>query len=156
MRCPMCRIPLDVTAGTQACESCPFYHWTRGCRLQLVRCPGCGYHSLPVEGTVEPEVFLVIEPLAIEDCGKACSLVELIVGAQARLVGFDSLHEHEVQRLMAYGLVPGVHLKVLQRVPAYILRIHETELALEYSLAKAIYVLSDEKQSTRPQPAVSM
>jgi Fe2+ transport system protein FeoA len=70
-------------------------------------------------------------------------LGDLAVGAQARLVGFDSLDERDLHRLVAFGLTPGVGLKVLQRVPAYILKIHETELVLEQSLANAIYVLSD-------------
>jgi Fe2+ transport system protein FeoA len=45
---------------------------------------------------------------------------------------------------MSYGLVPGVRLKILQRVPATILKIHQTELALEHALTKAIYVLSEQ------------
>ncbi len=143
MHCPMCRVPLDATDGLHACQSCPFYHLTRGCRFQLVRCPRCGYHSLPTEETVTPHVASVTQSFTMRDCGAACPLGDLAVGAQARLVGFDSLDEKELHRLMAYGLVPGVHLRVLQRVPAYILRIHETELALEQTLAEAIYVLSD-------------
>jgi ferrous iron transport protein A len=143
MRCPMCRISFDPSAGIQACQSCPFYRLARGCRLRLIRCPRCGYHSLPTEETVDSPVPSALQPLAVTDCGAACLLAELGVGAQARVVGFDSLNERELQRLMAYGLVPGVRLKILQRVPATILKIHQTELALEHALTKAIYVVSD-------------
>lgn len=139
----MCRVSFDPSSGIQTCQSCPFYHLARGCRLRLIRCPRCGYHSLPTEETVDSPVASVSQPSAVEDCGAACLLAELGVGVQGRVVGFDSLNEREVQRLMAYGLVPGVRLKILQRVPATILKIHQTELALEHALTKAIYVVSD-------------
>ncbi|MFQ5847967.1 MAG: FeoA family protein [Candidatus Methylomirabilales bacterium] len=146
MRCPMCRAPLDEAAQVQACRNCPLYHWTRGCRLQLIRCPRCGYHSLPGEGTAASQAGAPAVPpwpCVLKEGDAVCVLGEVAVGAQARVVGFDSDHERDVQRLVAYGLVPGVRLTVLQRVPATIIKIHETELALEHSLAKAIYVLSD-------------
>lgn len=143
MRCPMCHGLLDCTGNAQGCQSCPLYHLTRGCRLQLIRCPNCGYHSLPGEKTAGPQVLPAVEPLHADNRAVPCTLIELAVGAQACLVGFDSLTERDLQRLVAYGLVPGARLKVLQRVPAYILKIHETELALEHSLVKAIYVHPD-------------
>ncbi len=93
--------------------------------------------------TARPQAPGPVEPFGLKDCGAACLLGELPVGAQARLVGYDSLNERELQRLVAYGLVPGVRVTLLQRVPAYILKIHETELALEHTVAKAIYVLAD-------------
>jgi len=68
------------------------------------------------------------------------TLDALRAGERARLVGYDGISEHELQRLAAYGLVPGVQLTVLQRKPAVILRFHQTELAVEPALAKAIYV----------------
>lgn len=151
MQCPMCRVGLDITAQGNACEACPLYHITRGCRLRLVRCPRCGYHSLPAETPARPQATPAIEPFVLEDCSAACRLGDLAAGTRARLVGFDSLGEHDLHRLVAYGLVPGVPLKVLQRVPAYIVKIHETELALEHTLAEAIYVLSDPNQPTSQQ-----
>lgn len=156
MQCPMCRAGLDVTAQANACQACPLYHIARGCRLRLVRCPRCGYHSLPAETPARPQATLAIEPFVLEDCSAACRLGDLATGTWAHLLGFDSLDEKDLHRLVAYGLVPGVHLKLLQRVPAYILKIHETELALEHTLAKAIYVLSDPHQPTSQQSPVSL
>lgn len=151
----MCRVSFDPSSGIQACQGCPFYQLARGCRLRLIRCPRCGYHSLPTEETVDSPVPSPLESSAVTDCGAACLLAELGVGVPGRVVGFDSLHERELQRLMAYGLVPGVRLTILQRVPATILKLHQTELALEHALTKAIYVLSDEKQDSCRQSPVS-
>lgn len=144
MYCPMCREGLDVTARATACQGCLLYHLNRGCRLQLIRCPRCGYHSLPAEELVRSQAAHALEPFAIEGCSAAGRLGDLSAGTRARLLGFDSLDEKALHRLVAYGLIPGVRLKVLQRVPAYILKIHETELALEHSIAQAIYVLSEQ------------
>ncbi len=143
MHCPMCHGLLNARAQAHACQSCPLYHLGSGCCLQLIRCPTCGYHSLPGEEKPSPQVLPAVEPLHIQNGTAARPLDELEVGARACLIGFDSLNERDLQRLVAYGLIPGARLKVLQRVPAYILKIHETELALEHSLVKAIYVLSD-------------
>ncbi len=157
MHCPMCHLPLYAEAQAQACRSCPLYRWTRGCHLRLIRCPRCGYHSLPEEPTeraTASQASQVAKPLPRQDsdCGAACPLSELAVGAWARLVSFNGLKERDLQRLVAYGLVPGVRLKMLQRVPTYILKIHETELALEEALAAAIYVTSEEpiRSASRP------
>lgn len=46
MRCPTCGSDLDAEAQANACRGCPLSRRTEACRLGLVRCPSCGYHSL--------------------------------------------------------------------------------------------------------------
>lgn len=137
MRCPMCKTVWDQSQQAGACGRCPLYRLNRGCRLKLLRCPACGYHSLRSESSpFSPP------PSLMPSGGTVSSLTldALRAGQCARLVGYDDIAESELQRLAAYGLVPGVELTVLQRKPAVILRFHQTELALEPALAKAMYV----------------
>jgi len=138
MRCPMCKTVWDESQQASACGRCPVYRLNRGCRLKLLRCPACGYHSLRSECFSSSQAASPVTP----SCGMVSSLTldALRAGERARLVGYDGISEHELQRLAAYGLVPGVQLTVLQRKPAVILRFHQTELAVEPALAKAIYV----------------
>lgn len=41
-------------------------------------------------------------------------------GAWVRLVSFDGLGGRDLKRLLAYGLVPGVRVRVVQRAPAVV------------------------------------
>ena len=126
MRCPMCGSVLDERAQERACRGCPLRALTKGCRLGLLRCPACGYHSLARE----------FEPIP----SGARRLSDLPPGGEARLVGFDGLREGDVRKLLAYGLVPGVRVRVVQKSPAVIVRVGGTELALDAELAAALEV----------------
>ena len=42
--------------------------------------------------------------------------------------------------LAVYGLVPGCHLVLQQKSPSFVIRVGETELALEGSIAREIFV----------------
>ena len=138
MRCPMCKTVWDESQQASACGHCPLYRLNRGCRLKLLRCPACGYHSLRSECLHSSPTTSPVAPA--QGSVSSLTLEGLRVGQRARLVGYDGISEHELQRLAAYGLVPGVQLTVLQRKPAVILRFHQTELAVEPALAKAMYV----------------
>lgn len=46
----------------------------------------------------------------------------------------------EAAKLAALGILPGVRLRVVQRFPAWILRVGRTELALDMELASRIRV----------------
>lgn len=143
MRCPMCGALLNAEAQIEACRGCPLYGWTRGCRLGLLRCPHCGYHSLPREACDPRGPAFVLKD---QPCGgprqseTLCPLSEVPPGARAQLMSFNGLSERELKRLLAYGLAPGVSVQVLQRVPAVVIKVQGIELALEEALAKAIYV----------------
>lgn len=60
--------------------------------------------------------------------GTACEVLEIRSGG----VGID--------RALAYGLTPGVRLRLHQRWPAYVVQIGETDLAFDSDIARAIFV----------------
>jgi ferrous iron transport protein A len=143
----MCGALLNAEAQIEACRSCPLYGWTQGCRLGLLRCPACGYHSLPHEtrDLSEPAIVLKDHPRRGPQKDETmCLLSEAPSGTRARLMSLDGLSERELKRLLAYGLAPGVSVQVLQRVPAVVIKVQEIELALEEALAQAIYVVPEE------------
>lgn len=62
-------------------------------------------------------------------------------GTTTRLVGYlPSMPPERRAQLMAYGLLPGQLLRVLQHNPVTIIQVELTELALETELAKAMLV----------------
>jgi Fe2+ transport system protein FeoA len=48
----------------------------------------------------------------------------------------------EAAKLSSLGILPGVRLRVVQRSPAWVLRMGRTEIALDHELASRIRVLA--------------
>lgn len=71
------------------------------------------------------------------------TLANLPVGAQARLVTLDAELDRHFTKLAAFGLLPGASITVLQTVPAIVIQIEHTRLALDYAIVKAIMVEID-------------
>lgn len=70
-------------------------------------------------------------------------LTALHVG-EAGIVRELRLQDHTVaQKLLALGVMPGVHVKVIQRFPAYVLQIGFTQIAIDHHLARAVRVEPD-------------
>lgn len=69
-------------------------------------------------------------------------LAALRPGERAEVVSLNMGSSQRLQRLSTLGLVPGVELVLRQTWPTFIVRLGETELALDSSLANAILVKS--------------
>jgi len=67
-------------------------------------------------------------------------LASLRVGATARVTFISSKVHRRLDRLAALGIVPGTEIVLHQRFPSYILRAGETEVAVEESVARDIFV----------------
>jgi len=74
-----------------------------------------------------------IEPIII-------SLDKLIPGEKGRIAYITTLEHPQLHKLLSLGIVPGKIIHLHQTQPAYIVKIEETQLALEENLAKSIYV----------------
>lgn len=162
-KCPMCGAPVDSVSMEGVCGSCPLYHLSSGCVIELIACSSCGYHSLPgengvqvagAEGTALPVVTaggasakpgrtVSSEPASFTPANVegARPLSELPSGTRARLIGFNDLDAKQLGRLTAHGLLPGVVVEVIQRFPAVILGFYQSELALETGIANSIWVV---------------
>ncbi len=152
--CPLCRSTLDPDAQARACRHCPLHHLTEGCALRMIRCSVCGYHSFATEveeiadgaETTDAEQRERIPDTAPASPAPTAAtaverrLDELPSAGNAVVTGFNGLSERATRRLMAYGLVPGARVTLLQRRPAYILRVGQSELALEAEIAASVHV----------------
>jgi len=67
-------------------------------------------------------------------------LTELPAGAQARVVFITPRAYTQIDRLSTLGLVPGSIISLRQKRPAYVLRVGQTDLALDSAIARDIYV----------------
>ncbi|HOT00548.1 MAG TPA: metal-dependent transcriptional regulator [Acidobacteriota bacterium] len=68
------------------------------------------------------------------------ALSALRVGETATVAYLNSTNFPRIKKLYAFGIVPGVTVELLQRSPAYVLKVEETQVALESCLAEDIFV----------------
>ena len=135
--CPMCA--LVFTRDDALCHhGCPL-----ASSCDLTRCPGCGYEfpDRPQGGRrgVERLFGFVRRRTASPRLAPTTpSVRDLPAGARARVLQLAGDRARDA--LAVFGLVPGAELELLQRSPAYVLRIGETELALDGDVAGRILV----------------
>ena len=70
------------------------------------------------------------------------TLADLDAGDSAQVDCIECESSARCDRLTAYGLVRGQTVTLLQRQPAFVIRVDETELALDESIARCVRVVS--------------
>ena len=68
-------------------------------------------------------------------------LAKVAAGRKARVMGFaNSMPQNRRSQLMAYGLMPGQELRVVQHAPVTVVQVDNTEVAMEAVLAANVLV----------------
>ncbi|QDR80374.1 FeoA family protein [Sporomusa termitida] len=67
-------------------------------------------------------------------------VIMLRAGETAKIIAVRSHDDQHMRKLTVFGLLPGADIEVLQTAPVYVLRIDNTELALDYETAAGILV----------------
>jgi len=67
-------------------------------------------------------------------------LTELEVGSQAKIVFITPKSHATLDRLGSMGIIPGSSLRLHQKRPAFVIRVGETDLAIDEEIARQIYV----------------
>jgi len=71
----------------------------------------------------------LVSPLTSANVGETCEVVLIRPRNHARL-----------HRLTAYGVVPGVEIRVHQKRPAFVIQVGETDLAFDQEVAADVFV----------------
>jgi len=69
------------------------------------------------------------------------TLADLRAGESAQIDCVECEHAARCERLNAYGLIEGQMITLMQRSPAYVIRVEETELALDEEIARCVRVV---------------
>jgi DtxR family Mn-dependent transcriptional regulator len=94
-------------------------------------------HGRPIpEGPCCTEARKSIEPVVV-------SADQMSTGEHARVAYIATRDYARLQKLTSFGISPGVKVRLHQRRPAFVLECEETQLALEETVAKEIYVLRE-------------
>ena len=71
-------------------------------------------------------------------------VIMLRPGERAKIIAVYTPDDRQLRKLTVFGLLPGADIEVLQTAPVYVLRIDNTELALDYETAVGILVSRQE------------
>ncbi len=70
----------------------------------------------------------------------ALPLNELKAGHEGRVAYIDTEDGRRLEHLSSLGIVPGAALRLLQRRLAAVVQVGETEVAIDFDIARRIYV----------------
>ena len=91
-------------------------------------------HGKPIpQGPCCRELSQTIEPL-VQPLGR------LPAGSECRIVYIVPKEKERLARLTSLGIVPGVHVRLQQKAPAFVLSAGETTIALDPAVGAEIYV----------------
>jgi len=71
------------------------------------------------------------------------SIVKFKAGQEVSVVYLLPVEDTKLRKLMTFGIMPGVKIKILQTYPSYVLEIGSTQLAVDYEIAKNIMVTNE-------------
>lgn len=139
--CPLCGFEFE-RVDTLCVHGCPM-----ATHCNLIRCPSCAYEFPEKPKAIgwlgrllrrrEPEE---------EQCGQYRTIAEMAAGESSEVVSLG-LQSTRRSTLSTFGLVPGAEVTVVQQRPACVVRIGETELALDREIAREILVLRDDAEA---------
>ncbi len=67
-------------------------------------------------------------------------LTKLHLGERGTVAYLNAANLNRIKKLYAFGIVPGAGVELIQRSPAFVLKVEETQVALEQSVAQDIFV----------------
>ncbi len=142
MICRLCGYEFETTAI--ACHTgCPM-----GSRCNLICCPNCGYQVVDESKSRIANLLrrLWSSPGQSKERGQqnressVVPLTHIPVGRAVEVCRLADMPPHRLTRLSTFGLVPGSQVEVLQRRPAPVVRVGETELALSEEILGQVWV----------------
>lgn len=134
LHCPLCGFEFEKR-DTACAHGCPL-----GRFCKLVRCPNCQYEFPERPESVGLLQRMFHRPKPQVPLRDSIPLPELNEGESSELVCLNCTHASRRNALAVFGLVPGSRLVLQQKRPAFVVRVGETELALEASIAADVYV----------------
>jgi DtxR family Mn-dependent transcriptional regulator len=72
--------------------------------------------------------------------GQAWPLDELRPGQEGRVAYIETVDGRRLEQLSGLGIVPDAVLRLLQKRPAPVVQVGETEVAIDFDIARQIYV----------------
>ncbi|MCC7573826.1 MAG: metal-dependent transcriptional regulator [Candidatus Methanofastidiosum sp.] len=119
---PACRLEHTITEGLEDSICALLGH------------PSACPHGFEIpSGNCCKNVSKVLEPIIV-------SLEDMEAGSEGIIMYLVTKSHPRLQRLSTLGLSPGSKIKISQTFPTFVIQIDETQIALEKSIAKDIFI----------------
>ena len=147
----MCGFEFEKT-DTLCAHGCPL-----GSLCHLVRCPACEYEFPETPPTVSfvRRLFRRRLPTVVGLPPGVRTAAELRPGQKATVLCLGSTVTDRHRTLTVYGLGPEAEITLVQHQPACVIRIGETELAIDSDIARDILVQPLDSEPTQPRSDTS-
>lgn len=129
---------LEVGAATQESTACEFEH-ILGTEVADAICTLLGHptecpHGKPIpRGKCCQKEARQLESVVVP-------LSELKSGSSGRVAYIVTRHHDRLDKLTSMGVFPGAEIKVHQTFPSFVIRVEETDIALDAQVLKDVYV----------------
>jgi len=137
MRCTLCGFEFDENA-MQCHTSCAMNE-----NCAMVCCPQCGYQMVDESKTATAswlrKLFARKAQVPARTLNGLRRLSDLAPGQSGEVVTIATRQASRLDHLSALGVAPGSIVTLRQRSPAYVLRVGETELTVDESIAQEIF-----------------
>ncbi len=136
LTCPLCGFEFQK-ADALCHHGCPL-----GAMCNLARCPQCEYEfpqQTPALSWLR-RLFKKEEPVPPMPAEGLLTVQDLAGGESVEVLCLGGESPSRRNHLAVFGLVPGAELRLLQRVPSFVIEIGETVLALDADVARDIVV----------------
>lgn len=136
LTCPLCGFEFEKI-DTLCAHGCPL-----GSMCNFIRCPSCQYEFLEHPRKVSWFQRLFRKPVAAQPAlpSGITPLSDLKTGERARVVCLGGDNGSRSNTLAVFGLVPEAEITLVQQRPSCVVRVGETELAVDPDIALEILV----------------
>ncbi|TYP48166.1 FeoA family protein [Thermosediminibacter litoriperuensis] len=70
-------------------------------------------------------------------------LTQLTVGERAAIARINAPNSGILKKLMALGVLPGMRVCLVQKFPSYVIKVGNTQIAADETIAKSIIVIKE-------------
>ncbi|ADL06962.1 FeoA family protein [Thermosediminibacter oceani] len=71
------------------------------------------------------------------------NLTQLKIGEQAVIAKINAPNGGILKKLMALGVLPGARVSLVQKFPSYVIKVGNTQIAADETIAKSIIVIKN-------------
>ncbi len=129
---------LQLRANLANEVACRFEHMLQAGVEESV-CTLLGHPKVCPHGKPIPQGKCCLEPKwTVESSVKP--LTALNVGQKGRVAYIHTGNDKKLQKLMAMGVLPGIKISLLHKIPSYVFQIGHTQVAVDKEIASDIYV----------------
>ena len=147
--CTFCGYNFSEEDADKSCSGCPM---SKSCNK--LKCPKCNFEN--VRPLKFPLLAISNWLLAKTRAKKAKAngqkpivdtnnLTELKIGQQAEIMKLDVLDNNDLKKLTIFGIIPKEEVLLLQKYPSYVIKVGNTQVALDKHIASCIKVVCRKK-----------